>query len=244
MKSQTNNITKNKIKHPLKPLVLFLLMLISLANLLYFKSEDNIFLLRVFKATTSILFVSIAIASYKHNNHKYNYFYLMLIGFVFAFFGDVFLSISNEGIFFILGLGCFSLAHVLYTLTFCKLLKISLNDAIIASIIAILLICVEVFKDGFDFGNVFPLLVFYTLLISIMVSKAISLLRLRKGNSLPIALIIIGAILFIISDFILLFVYYYEREFAFLPYLNLVVYYLGQGFLAFSLIKEIKVTKT
>ena len=223
------------------PFILLILMLISLGNLLYFKALGVIILVRIFKSVTSILFVLIAAASYKYCPKNKKYFRFMLTGFIFALIGDIFLSISHNGLFFILGLGSFSLAHVMYTIAFCALIKISWKDTILALTIAIPTICFVIFKDGFDFNGMFPLIIFYILLISMMVAKAFSLLKLKNGNILPIALIISGAVLFYISDFILLFVYYYKHKITILPYLNLVVYYFGQGLLALNFIKEIKI---
>ena len=163
---------------------------------------------------------------------------------VFALGGDVFLSIGNSGIFFVLGLGSFSLAHILYTAAFCSLVKFSPKDLIPALIIAVPTIGFLLLKDGFDFGGMFPLIVLYTILISVMVSKAISLLRLENKNMPSVLFSIIGAVLFFISDFILVFVFFYDKDFTLLPYLNLIIYYSGQALLALSFLKGFDTKKS
>ncbi len=241
IKSNLHNI---KARYPIISFILFALMLISLGNLLYFKALGIISLLRVFKASTSMLFVLISVASYKYCPKNHKFFRIMLTGFILSLIGDVFLSINHDGLFFILGLGSFSIAHIMFTISFCALTKLSRKDIIVALTIAIPMICFVKFNNGFNFGGMLPLIIMYTILISMMVTKAFSLLILKKDNIFPTVLIISGAVLFYTSDFILLYVYYYKREIPLLPYINLITYYLGQGLLALSFIKGFNTKQT
>lgn len=222
------------------PFILFALMLLSLGNLMYFNAAGIIILIHVFKFLTSLFFVLIAVSSRKKQHNK-KYFSFMLSGLIFSLVGDVFLSFFDNSTFFILGLFSFSVAHIFYSIGFCVLTKMTWKDIAFASVLAIPVISFVKLKDGFDFGSMFPLIVMYAILISVMLSKSLSLLKLREGNILPITLIISGTLLFFISDFILVFVLYYSNKAEILTYLNLMTYYLGQGLLALSFIKVLKV---
>jgi uncharacterized membrane protein YhhN len=199
-----------------------------------------ILLPKILKAITSIFFVLIAIAGYKYNKKNKKYFSYLFAGLIFSLTGDVFLAVSNKGVFLILGLVSFAITHVLYTTAFCNLVAIELKDIGLALVIAIPTVCVLAIKDGFDFAGIFLPVVLYTILISIMVAKAFSLLKFRRGNLPSIVLIITGAVLFFISDFILVFYLFYTPRFEILGYLNLILYYLGQGVLAISFRKSIR----
>ena len=234
MKKATN---KDSSRFPAFVLITVVLMFVFLIVLMYFQIIGDVPFRRIFKAAASLMFILTAVFSYKYSGKNKKTFIIMLIGFIFAFLGDVFLSFGSSGIFFVLGLGSFSLAHIFYTAAFCSLVKFSPKDLILALIIAVPTICFAVFNDSFNFNGMLPLVILYTILISVMVSKAISLLRLENKNMTSVVLSIIGAVLFFISDFILLFVYFYKKDFVFLPYINLIIYYSGQALLALSFFK-------
>lgn len=240
MKKATN---KDNSRFPAFVLITVVLMFVFLIALMYFQIIGDVPFRRIFKAAASLMFILTAVFSYKYSGKNKKAFIIMLIGFIFAFWGDVFLSFGSSGIFFILGLGSFSLAHIFYTAAFCSLVKFSPKDLIPALIIAVPTICFAVFNDSFNFNGMLPLVILYTVLISVMVSKAISLLRLENKNITSVVLSIIGAVLFFISDFILLFVYFYKKDFIFLPYINLIIYYSGQALLALSFFKGFETKK-
>ena len=234
MKKTTN---KDNSQFPVIVLISVVLMFVFLIALMYFQIVGDVTFRRIFKAAASVMFILTAVFSYKYSGKNKKTFIIMLIGFIFALGGDVFLSFGSSGIFFVLGLGSFSLAHIFYTAAFCSLVKFSPKDLIPALIIAVPTICFAVFNDSFNFNGMLPLVVLYTILISVMVSKAISLLRLENKNMPSVLFSIIGAVLFFISDFILVFVFFYDKDFTLLPYLNLIIYYSGQALLALSFLK-------
>lgn len=232
---KTNN--KDNSQFPAIVLITVVLMFVFLIALMYFQIVGDVTFRRIFKAAASVMFILTAVFSYKYSGKNKRTFIIMLIGLIFALGGDVFLSFGNSGLFFVLGLGSFSLAHIFYTAAFCSLVKFSPKDLIPALIIAVPTISFLLLKDGFNFAGMFPLIVLYTILISVMVSKAISLLRLENKNMTSVMFSIIGAVLFFISDFILVFVFFYDKDFTLLPYLNLIIYYSGQALLALSFLK-------
>ena len=241
MKKTTN---KDNSQFPVIVLISVVLMFVFLIALMYFQIVGDVTFRRIFKAAASVMFILTAVFSYKYSGKNKKTFIIMLIGFIFALGGDVFLSFGSSGIFFVLGLGSFSLAHIFYTIAFCSLVKFSPKDLIPALIIAVPTIGFLLLKDGFNFDGMLPLVILYTILISIMVSKAISLLRLENKNMTSVMFSIIGAVLFFISDFILVFVFFYDKDFTFLPYINLIIYYSGQALLALSFLKGFDTKKS
>jgi len=225
------------------PIILFTLMIFSLGGLMYANFAELFVLSFVLKFSTSFLFVLIAIFGYKKHRKNAKFFYLILIGLIFSVLGDVFLAIHNNDVTFILGLLSFSLAHILYSIGFCYVTRLSLRDIAMFIGIATPTVCFVVFKDGFDYGTMLPFVISYIILISFMVAKAFSFTKIWQKNKFQVTLIIVGAVLFYISDFILLYAFFYKQHFEILLYLNFLVYYFAQGFLALSFKKPLELDK-
>ena len=159
---------------------------------------------------------------------------LILIGFVASFFGDFFLDI-DASVTFILGVVCFALAHIFYSIAFTIIAKFKHIDILnILGIFAVVM-CILRFGGTFDFKGMFPVLICYGAIISVMVAKAYTVRRNSYIRTNASTIIAAGATLFIISDVILLYCIFGVNTPENLTVLNLIVYYLGQGFLALSL---------
>ena len=62
--------------------------------------------------------------------------------------------------------------------------------------LSVVLIIIQNCTDNFDYDGKYILILIYTLIISFMLSKALSLLRMIKGNEITVILIVISMILF------------------------------------------------
>lgn len=187
------------------------------------------------KTIASALFVIIALFNFtvvlctKRKSIK-PYVYLMLIGTIFAFGGDVFL-IDH----FIIGAILFAIGHIFYFISFCFIKKFRLIDlAYFVGIFGFALLVIFLYP-GFDFDGMLPLVIAYACIISLMLGKAISNAFAKSEYKSANILIAIGAFLFFISDMFLMF-----NVFANLPrifdILCLATYYPAQGLLASSIL--------
>ncbi|MBR2908881.1 MAG: lysoplasmalogenase [Clostridia bacterium] len=125
---------------------------------------------------------------------------LMLTGLVLSLIADVVLNV-----FFMVGALIFASAHILYVIAYSVLSKYSWKDLIYASIIFVPSALVITLVPLFDFGGILMeiICVVYALIISLMVGKAVS--NLIKEKSATNIIIVIGSVLFFISDLMLLF---------------------------------------
>ncbi|MDE7157950.1 MAG: iron-containing alcohol dehydrogenase, partial [Clostridiales bacterium] len=159
----------------------------------------------VFKSTASACFVvggiiNAAYALKSGANKKFTIF--MLIGLVFAMAGDIVNYIRGD-VYFMVGAALFAVAHVFYLVAYYFLNRFRFTDIIIAAVIFIPAVLFITLAPIFKFDSVLMEIVcaVYALILSLMVGKALSNLRMRSATSIIIA---VGSILFFISDFSLL----------------------------------------
>ncbi len=139
---------------------------------------------------------------------------LIVFGLFFSWIGDVALMIDKTGMWFILGLGSFLIAHLGYSLGFYLNIKSSskpINSAKMALLaVPFLLVTVPFFlyiKDGLIFTDngveknlTVPVLA-YTVVITLM--GVFSAWRTGRVNKKTFNWMLIGAVLFILSDCVL-----------------------------------------
>ena len=185
------------------------------------------------KSITSMLFVLMGVINLifaiKTKSKSLKYPIIMVIALTLAMIGDIAINLIFE-----LGAGIFAIGHIFYFIAYCQLVKFKWKDLLYAVFIFIGCLALILFVPIFDFGGNFLKIVCitYAAIISCMVSKAISN-QIQEKNLLSL-IILIGSILFCISDLMLLF-----DCFTSLPYimciLCLMTYYPAQIFLAYSL---------
>jgi uncharacterized membrane protein YhhN len=125
----------------------------------------------------------------------------MLAGLLFSWAGDVILEFSdNNSIFFIIGLVCFLLTHLLYfTVFFITPGKNSILSNRIYFLIPVIIygmILVSYLYAGL--AEMKLPVILYAIIILIMLTAAIN--RIDKVNKISYYLVLSGAILFVISD--------------------------------------------
>ena len=218
--------------------LLLFFMTLSLISLIYFTYKPFKNLRPILKTVTSLLFIGICINGYSSSNN-FIYFILILMGLIFSLFGDIFLVFENRsknsmGNAFIHGLLSFSITHIFFSLCFVSITSLTVYDILFTAILYIGSLFILKSIKNFDFKGVFRYISFYALLISFMFIKSISL-YLIGFNNFGVFLVIIGAFLFIVSDLILSFVYFYRDCPKFMAGLNLLVYYISQCCIALSI---------
>jgi uncharacterized membrane protein YhhN len=153
------------------------------------------------KITKPLLMPLLMLMSYQLNI-KEKYLYIALF---FSLLGDVFLMFGGE-LYFMLGLGAFLLAHVFYILLFKSQFKFNLVR--VFPFVGATLSYFMFIKSGIDPNLLLPVSV-YCLVITVMGIFAAG----RKTNNSSYKLVLIGSILFIISDSLIA----YNKFYAPLP---------------------------
>ncbi len=188
------------------------------------------------KSAASLFFVLAGICGYIRNEDNRKFSRLMLVGFILCMAGDVFLALDSKGIIFVIGVVSFAAAHVLFTFAFRGICNFTKVDFVVAAVIfaaSISLLCI----GSFEFQGLFPVLVGYAAVISLMVAKALSLWRCRQRGPQRAVLIMTGGVLFLLSDILLLFWLFGIGMAKEVQIVNWVFYYLAQGCLTAALHK-------
>ncbi len=221
-------------------LVFFIFMLISLGFLIYFNYHPQGYKMPIVKTITSLLFISVCICGYKSFHSNPQYFSFILLALILSLIGDVFLAFNNNKTnevskMFIYGLISFSIAHIFFSLAFATLTPVLVWHVLLFILIAIISILFLTLIKGFDFKGAYKLVVTYSIIISFMFTRALSLISLINENFLGTTLVIVGASLFFLSDLILCFIYFHKKSPSYMTTFNLLCYYIGQGLIALSL---------
>ncbi len=144
-----------------------------------------------------------------------------------AMLGDIVINIE-----FMTGAIIFAVGHIFYFVAYCTLHKFSPYDLVYAFAIAIPSMLIVLFAPGLDYGGTMMKVVccVYALIISFMVGK--SLANMLKEKSLTHIIILVGSVLFFISDLMLLLDVFGNVAGAVI--LCLATYYPGQIIIAFG----------
>lgn len=220
-------------------LILEVLMLISLGGLVAVFQNDIAGWPVLLKALTSLFFVLAGICGYIKRKENRRISRTILIALIFSMAGDVLLALDKEeGIMFVLGVAGFALAHVMFSVSFCKVSAVKKTDLagmVLVFGAEVLILCL----GEFDFKGLFPVLLGYAAVISFMVIKALSLWRCRRRRERAVFLIMAGGVLFLLSDLLLLFWLFGIGTPKEVQSVNWVLYYLAQGCLSASLSCEL-----
>lgn len=189
------------------------------------------------KSITSIGFVLIALINFiyllKVNKNNLVFAMFMLIGLIFAMFGDILLEIE-----FVIGAILFAVGHIFYFVAYTRLVKFNWKDLIFGVCIfvpaTILILVAPIFK--FETIVLQILCVVYALIISIMVGKSIS--NFIKDKTILNIILMIGSILFMFSDLMLLFNVFGSVSVT--GILCLATYYPAEIILAYSILHSTK----
>lgn len=214
--------------------ILICFYLISLSLLLITTYVNKRAILRLtLKMLTSFIFVAIAALGLKTHALHLAYTYFLLTGLILSAAGDLLLGLSHHALIkdnpiLLGGILTFALAHTAFIISFITLDQFSLFSAMIIPLIISGLFVILTAHTQFNFGKLRLPIILYSFIISTML-----VIALNTG----IPYVIIGASLFVISDIILCFVFIYRRKYPILSICNLLLYYLGQLFLALFLFK-------
>lgn len=156
--------------------------------------------------------------------------------FLFCLLGDIalgFYQMNKKQLYFMMGLSAFLIGHILFVYAFSKVAPLNWKIFIFPPF-AVLTSMLLLKLPGMKTGKLKPAIYVYTFFISLLFASSIVLLW--NNQDIHTLLIAIGATLFLISDAILLFLYFYKTPTIHLHILNLLSYYYGMFFLTISLL--------
>ena len=201
---------------------------ISFGLLLYTTIEPKFNKYRpIAKGVTSLLFVSIYLILNDHFD------LIMLIALLCCLCGDILLAFKKNGQkrFFVSGMLAFLLAHTFFLMVMTHYAPFTLIDTIM-SIIALIILKVITYKLDIHFGYKRYMIWLYAFIVVLMGNKAIDMAIFAP--SAYAILLGIGGTLFVISDIVLLFLYFKYKNNLMLQLTNSCIYYLAQFLLALA----------
>ena len=218
-------------------LIFEFLMLLALTGLIAVFDKDIRDWTILLKTASSLCFVFTAICGYLKKTGDRLFYKTMLAAFFCSMSGDVLLAFDqNQGIFFILGVISFAFAHILFSISFCRLSSVTKKDYAVTAVVFVCLLLL-LFLGNFNFQGLLPVLIGYAAIISFMMVKSLSLFNCKKIKNSAAVLILSGGVLFLLSDIVLLFWLFGIGIPKEVQSVNWVLYYLAQGCLTASLSK-------
>lgn len=199
------------------------------------------------KCVCSVLFILIGVFAMLSATNYSLYAVLMLIGLVFSFGGDYFLSVTDTTKDFVTGVACFLSAHLFYIYAYSKAIHAKIPGSsffnpyeLFAVVMLLVILFLSQKKLGLEFGEVKIPIFVYTAVIIIMLVKAVSLsiqvYTAGVKDATAIAVLVGGgAFLFVVSDAILSLIKFGDKKSSLMRNLNLSTYYCGQVLLACSI---------
>ena len=144
--------------------------------------------------TKPLIMISIMVFYFLQTQNRQNFQdKLMLIAFFFSLLGDTFLMIKSEK-FFMFGLGSFLITHLFYIFIFSRN-RLKNNVLIRIAFLIFSGIMLLILKDNVNKSLLIPIII-YMITITIMAISASE----RKTNPDSYRLILLGAIVFVLSD--------------------------------------------
>ena len=186
----------------------------------------------VYKVIASVLFVVTDIVNlifvWKKKERKSAFKFTMLLGLIFACAGDIVLID-----FFLYGAILFAVGHIFFLISYIILEKVCWRDLFVSVVTFGLSLFVILVPKIFDFDSMLPIVIVYALVFFFMLGKSISNLFV-KNNQGGNFLIMLGSLLFFLSDMMLLFNVFANVSRAF-DIACLVLYYPAEIILATSI---------
>ncbi len=196
------------------------------------------------KCVCAAVFIGIGVLSVFLKENYSAYAKLMLCGLFFSFWGDFFLGVSMKGKMFIAGLLSFLTAHLFYIGAYIKACNRLLPGSAPATVFEVSALVVVLFVlllysliTKIDLQKYKIPVYIYSIVLLAMMVKAVSLsLDLyKRGFEIAALVLTLGAVFFVISDFILMLSLFAGKDTKNMTRLNLWTYFGSQTMLAFSI---------
>jgi len=212
-------------------LYLLPILVVTVSLLIRAEFRDQRRQIYLFKPISTLLVIAMALLSLLEPGWNRIYTLGVLLGLLFSLGGDIALMFKDNRHAFLLGLAFFLVAHIVYTLVFTLLGVSSAWDWFSAGIL--LLLGASFYRlMQCNLGSMKAPVIVYMVVISLMVSRAVSTLSSPLFTQAQAWMVVVGALLIYFSDMILAFNRYcqpwkYHR-------MSLALYYGGQALIALA----------
>lgn len=223
MSSKPSSQTSYASRLPFSALI-FVAVALALAGLLL----ASPLLVYVFKPLATVLILGMAFANWRHSRGSYSYSLWIAIGLLFSSVGDVFLLWPS--LYFIHGLAAFLLTHLAYLIAFTRDARFPARVWIWILYLAIAATLYALLYPNLPVPLKLPVAL-YSALLSSMAAQAMG--RFLVVKTKPAQSAAIGAVFFMLSDFLLAFDRFHTLILL-APVRILIPYYLGQWLIASS----------
>jgi len=189
------------------------------------------------KLSVSLGFILIATYS-AVLSQEYALFFRMLPAFILAALGDLLLGFAHTrndyyGREFMLGVGSFLTAHIIFYLALTTIVPAQVVDFVLPlGVMALILFLSQNKNLALDKMKI-PAII-YSFFVGLLFSKSLMII-LSAGVTIPHMLILTGSFLFLTSDLVLLFLNFHIAPPKCLAFINLSTYYAGLALLGLSL---------
>jgi len=213
---------------------LLICYLIFLGIYCYLEKQDNFRYATIFKVLLSLFVAIVSWYGYFNIEGVSSLYILIPIGLSFAVPADYFLQyIKKSENLYRAGIISFGLMHISLLTAFFLLFGFHILEVIICAGFLIYLALIQKFQHWNDLGGVKLELSIYTVLVTLMGAKAISIFILNPTNAT--FFLALGGFFFFVSDFFLGEWGYRKEKYLYL-FLNRSIYFIGQLALAFYIL--------
>lgn len=157
-----------------------------------------------------------------------------MLAFVFCFAGDVILGLDEkkeQSFCFLAGLSSFVFAHVLFIFTLHTILPLH-PQQFFFPLVMCGVACFLISRPSFHIEGKKLAILVYSIIITLLFVKGIEMYHFDSQY----LHVMLGTLLFLLSDFILLFMYFYYKKVKVLKGLNLITYYSAVILLAITIL--------
>jgi len=224
------------------PYALLLLGAVALVLFIIVRDPKGSVKALLLKTLTSFFFVAVAFASFIVNPNPATGTFAMLIvmGLVCGLIGDILLDLKvmysgSSSLYQHGGMVAFLVGHLFYLAALIIYFGFSWLPAVLALILAVIIVCVSKFILKFNFAEHTVDTWAYSFFLSYMMTQA-CYAAITQGYTACTVLLALGAILFLLSDLVLVMVYYNNKNTRPFIATNYVLYYAAQFAIALSIL--------
>lgn len=224
------------------PYVLIFLGAIALILFLIFRDRSGSVKALLFKTVTSFLFISVAFASFMVNPSQgvATFAMLIMMGLICGLIGDILLDLKvmykgSSSLYQHGGMVAFLLGHLFYLTALIIYFGFNWIPVVIALVLAIIVACVSKFILKFNFAEHTVDTYAYSFILSYMMTQA-CYAAITQGYTVCTVLLAVGAILFLLSDLVLVMTYYDNKDSKPFIAVNHILYYAAQFSIALSIL--------
>ena len=197
------------------------------------------------KAAASLCFIATALVAFSLNRDNFEYSILIIFGLVFSMLGDIWLDLKyvykeQSDMFSFAGFGNFMVAHTFFIPAVLMGYEIYLwwhfvVDAIMCLILVINTITMEK-RRNLDYGKFRAITIIYTVFVMSTMLLSINGFVASGFKSVKYIVLILAGVLFALSDLVLCFIYFGDKNNSKYVLANHILYYAAQFLFASSII--------